>query len=125
MWVCPACGGPFSIKDDPFLVGMKVSLGLDGVLFLKATCPDHNDGAIIDLFKLYTNLGGKGIFADATSFTTDEIVAIIKNMIHESELATWVMLKSIPRKEVRLVNPMRMLEHFEGGKLCEPSRNMN
>eukprot|EP00973_Karenia_brevis_P014183 1928894-Karenia_brevis.AAC.1 len=35
------------------------------------------------------------------------------------------MLKSVPREEIRMVNPMRILERYAGGKLCESSRNMN
>eukprot|EP00973_Karenia_brevis_P021461 2950100-Karenia_brevis.AAC.1 len=46
-------------------------------------------------------------------------------MIDDSEIATWVVLINIPRKEVKSVNPMRMLEHFQGGRLCDSSRNMN
>eukprot|EP00973_Karenia_brevis_P025445 3511328-Karenia_brevis.AAC.1 len=38
-------------------------------------------------------------------------------MVKESELAPWIMLKQIPRGQVvRLVNPTRMLENFEGGQ---------
>eukprot|EP00973_Karenia_brevis_P077556 10775896-Karenia_brevis.AAC.1 len=35
------------------------------------------------------------------------------------------MLKSIPRKTVRLNNPLRMLERIHGGCHCASSRNMN
>eukprot|EP00973_Karenia_brevis_P083275 11547219-Karenia_brevis.AAC.1 len=65
------------------------------------------------------------MFADATSFTNDEIVNIIKNVVKESEFATWIMLKKSPRREVCLVSPMRMLDKYAGGKLCESSYNMN
>eukprot|EP00973_Karenia_brevis_P095720 12428788-Karenia_brevis.AAC.1 len=71
MWVCPACGGGFSIKQSPFPLGMKTGTGADDVMFLRAACPDHKDGAIIDLFKLYTNKGGSGLVQEATSFTND------------------------------------------------------
>eukprot|EP00973_Karenia_brevis_P054037 7506497-Karenia_brevis.AAC.1 len=33
--------------------------------------------------------------------------------------------KNIPRKEVKMVNPMCMLERFQGGRLCDSSHNMN
>eukprot|EP00973_Karenia_brevis_P074932 10412889-Karenia_brevis.AAC.1 len=46
-------------------------------------------------------------------------------MIDDSEFAKWVMLKSIPRKEVKWVKPTRRLEHFQGGHLCDSSHNMN
>eukprot|EP00973_Karenia_brevis_P084009 11656731-Karenia_brevis.AAC.1 len=35
------------------------------------------------------------------------------------------MLKQIPRKEVCLVDPMRVLENYAGGKLCESSYNVS
>eukprot|EP00973_Karenia_brevis_P064593 8974423-Karenia_brevis.AAC.1 len=71
-------------------------------MFLKAACPDHKDGAIINLFKLYSNMGGSGLLPEATSFTNDEVVNMIKKMLDGSEFATWIMLKNIPRKEVKM-----------------------
>eukprot|EP00973_Karenia_brevis_P084139 11673995-Karenia_brevis.AAC.1 len=35
------------------------------------------------------------------------------------------MLHRIPRKEIRLINPMPMYVHFQGGELCDSSSNMN
>eukprot|EP00973_Karenia_brevis_P090704 12403849-Karenia_brevis.AAC.1 len=66
---------------------MKTGPGADDVMFPKAACPDHKDGAIIDLLELYTNMGGSGLLQGATSFTNDDIVNIIKKMIDDSEFA--------------------------------------
>eukprot|EP00973_Karenia_brevis_P051695 7180404-Karenia_brevis.AAC.1 len=43
IWVCPACGGVFSIKQSPLFLGMKTGPGADDVMFLEDACPDHKD----------------------------------------------------------------------------------
>eukprot|EP00973_Karenia_brevis_P086289 11965686-Karenia_brevis.AAC.1 len=106
LWVCPACGAPFSMKENLFLLGMKYGEGPHDVMYLKAACPNSQESAIIDLFKLNTNMGGKGIFEGVISFAYDDTISIIRNMIDQSEHAAWPMLHSIPREELRLINPM-------------------
>eukprot|EP00973_Karenia_brevis_P077005 10692979-Karenia_brevis.AAC.1 len=46
-------------------------------------------------------------------------------MIDQSAHAAWLMLHSIPRKEIRLISPTPMYAHFQGGKLSLSSPNMN
>eukprot|EP00973_Karenia_brevis_P087086 12076937-Karenia_brevis.AAC.1 len=46
-------------------------------------------------------------------------------MIDQGEHVAWLMLHRIPRKEIRLINPMPMYAHFKGGKLCDSSPNMS
>eukprot|EP00973_Karenia_brevis_P054128 7519226-Karenia_brevis.AAC.1 len=102
IWVRPACGAPFSIKECPFLLGMKYGEGPKDVMYFKAACPEPKESATIDLFKLYTNMGGKGIFERNSTFTNGDIIRSIKDMIDQSEHAAWLMLHRIPRKEIRL-----------------------
>eukprot|EP00973_Karenia_brevis_P034874 4813184-Karenia_brevis.AAC.1 len=64
-------------------LGMQYGEGPKDVMYLIAACPEPKESAIIDLFKLDTNMGGNGIFGGATSFTHDDIVRIIMNMIDQ------------------------------------------
>eukprot|EP00973_Karenia_brevis_P044837 6210591-Karenia_brevis.AAC.1 len=77
------CGVPFGIGECPFLLGMKYGEGPHDVMFRKAACPEPRESAIIDLFKLYTNMGDKGIFEGVASFTNEDILRIIRNMIEQ------------------------------------------
>eukprot|EP00973_Karenia_brevis_P062302 8664998-Karenia_brevis.AAC.1 len=43
IWVCPACGANFSMKECPFFLGMKYGEGPDDVMFLKAACPEPRE----------------------------------------------------------------------------------
>eukprot|EP00973_Karenia_brevis_P048759 6765133-Karenia_brevis.AAC.1 len=81
---------------------------------LKAACPEPKESATIDLFKLYTNMGGKGIFERSSTFTDGDIIRIIKDMINQSKHAAWLLLHRILRTEIRLVNPIPMFAHFQG-----------
>eukprot|EP00973_Karenia_brevis_P047118 6539761-Karenia_brevis.AAC.1 len=47
IWVCPACGAPFCIKEWLFLLGMKYSEGPKDVMYLKAACPEPKESATI------------------------------------------------------------------------------
>eukprot|EP00973_Karenia_brevis_P033827 4667565-Karenia_brevis.AAC.1 len=70
-------------------------------------------------------MGGRGVVEDVTSFTTEHISRVVRNMIGQSQYAAWFMLSRIPRQEIRLINPMPMYAHLQGGKLCDSSSNIN
>eukprot|EP00973_Karenia_brevis_P021589 2967940-Karenia_brevis.AAC.1 len=41
----PAWGAPFSIRECPYLLGVKYCEGPDDVMFLKAACPEPREAA--------------------------------------------------------------------------------
>eukprot|EP00973_Karenia_brevis_P090157 12401214-Karenia_brevis.AAC.1 len=43
IWVCPACGGQFSIEECLFLLGMKDGEGPKDAMYLKAACPEPKE----------------------------------------------------------------------------------
>eukprot|EP00973_Karenia_brevis_P046563 6457961-Karenia_brevis.AAC.1 len=83
-------------------------------MYFKAACPEPKESATIDLLKLYTNMGGNGIFERSSTFANGDIIRIIKDIINHSEHAAWLLLHSLPRTETRLVNPIPMCAHFQG-----------
>eukprot|EP00973_Karenia_brevis_P051344 7133425-Karenia_brevis.AAC.1 len=58
----------------------------EDISFLKAAFPGQKECAIIDIFKLYPNMGGKSIFENSSSFTNGETAELLKNMIDTCEL---------------------------------------
>eukprot|EP00973_Karenia_brevis_P003114 428037-Karenia_brevis.AAC.1 len=61
-------------KNVSFPLEMKNGEGPKDVLYLKAACPESKESAAIDLFKLYTNMGGRGTLERNSNFTNDDII---------------------------------------------------
>eukprot|EP00973_Karenia_brevis_P013493 1832273-Karenia_brevis.AAC.1 len=96
--MCPACGEPYNLRGPSFILAVKVGSGHQDVMFLKADCPAYKELAVIALFKLYTNTGGKGFNGNEASSSTGKFGSGCGDMIEASEYATWLMLRNIPRK---------------------------
>eukprot|EP00973_Karenia_brevis_P012790 1737771-Karenia_brevis.AAC.1 len=99
--------------------------GQQDAMFLKADCSAYIEFAVIDLFKLYTNTGGKGFNGNEASSSDGIFGSEFDDMIDASECATWLMLRNIPRKALVVTHPMQYLSRYTGGQLAEASQHMS
>eukprot|EP00973_Karenia_brevis_P017332 2376804-Karenia_brevis.AAC.1 len=45
VWICPVCGGIFSMSESPFCAGMRVGPKPQDVFLIKAVAPAHHEQA--------------------------------------------------------------------------------
>eukprot|EP00973_Karenia_brevis_P058861 8196111-Karenia_brevis.AAC.1 len=41
VWICPACGEPYNLRDPSFILAVQVGSGHQDDIFLKADCPAY------------------------------------------------------------------------------------